>query len=68
MGIQSQLDISFSQAKLPVVRVDCIRLSQRGPMEIPKQPRLVLGQRVVLCKQRAGIHCCRQRPHSSLNV
>jgi len=37
-------------------------------MEIPKQPRLTLGQKVSLKNLASGHHCLRQRPHSSLNV
>jgi hypothetical protein len=42
-------------------------LPKRG-MEIPKQPRLLLIQKVALCKWTAGIEWGRQLPRNSLNM
>lgn len=50
MFTESELAIFCSQARLPVVGLGYIRLScwPRGPVEIPNQSRLMLGQRVDL--------------------
>lgn len=37
-------------------------------MEIPKQPRLMLGQRVNVSKLMVRPHCGRQHLHGSLNL
>jgi hypothetical protein len=51
--------------KLPEMRLGCIQLSEwpRSPLEIPKQPRLLLRQKVTLQKLTAGPRCERQHPH-----
>ena len=54
---ESELVISCRQARFPETVLDCIRLScwSRVPCgDFPKQPRLMLGQRVALCKLTVG--------------
>ena len=48
--------------------VFCGVVGQGGPVEIPKKPKPMLGQRVSLQTLRAGLHCQGQHPHSSLNT
>ena len=60
MGVtESQLAISYHQTSLLVKGLGCIQLNYwlRGPIEISEQPRLLLKQRVVLCKQIVRSHC-----------
>ena len=56
--MESELAIFCSQARLPVVELGCIWLScwPRGDMVIPKQPRLILGQKVILLKLTVEPH------------
>lgn len=37
-------------------------------MEIPKQPRLLVKQKVALYNQTVGPHCQGQHPHNSLKM
>ena len=65
---ESQLAISCSQARLPVVGLGCIQLSHcpRGSHKNP-QSRTLQGQKVALCKLTIAPHCLGQHPQNSLN-
>jgi hypothetical protein len=52
-GMESELIIFYSQTRLPVLGLGCIRLSccPRGSIEIPKESRLMPVQMVALHKE-----------------
>lgn len=64
--MESQLAISYHQMSLKYSY--CIVFSwvvgQESPLEIPRRPRLLLRQWVVLHKLTVGPHCLGQHPHS----
>lgn len=68
-NMESQLALLCSQGKLLVGGLVCsIELAKGGPMEIPKQPRMMLRQRIALHKLAVGPHCQGQHPYNSLNT
>lgn len=67
--LESQLAISCSLARLPVVELGCVQLSccPRGPHRNP-QSRMLQGQKVAaLCKRTSVPRCLGQHPQNSLN-
>lgn len=64
------LSILSSKVRLPVVSLGCIQLNSwpRGALEIPKQPILMLKQRVAFCKLTVASHYRGQYYIKSLNM
>lgn len=66
----SQLAISYSQVKRPRQNKVAFNwvIDQMDPMEIPKQSRLLLRQKIAICKLMVGSYCQGRCPHNSLNM
>lgn len=59
-----------SHSRILVAKLGCIWLSYllRCSLEIPKQHRLMLTQKIAFCKLTARPHCCEPHSHSSSNL